>query len=123
LSHYVEAEFATALLQRMTGGVGYLLKDRILTPSTLSDALIRITAGECVVDPALVATLMAQQKAAGPLTELTQRERGVLTGVAEGLSGHARKFFGGATPPAGGGRRRHDRGVRCVGAGRVGRGG
>ena len=95
LSHYVEAEFATALLQRMTGGVGYLLKDRILTPSTLSDALARIAAGECVVDPALVATLMAQQKAAGPLTELTERERDVLTGVAEGLSNAAigRRLF------------------------------
>ena len=89
LSHYVEAEFATALLRRTTAGVGYLLKDRILTPTTLSDALTRVVAGECVVDPALVATLMGQQASVGPLNQLTARERDVLAGVAEGLSNAA----------------------------------
>lgn len=89
LSHYVEAEFATALLRRTTAGVGYLLKDRILTPTTLADALTRVVAGECVVDPALVATLMAQQAPAGPLADLTEREYDVLAGVAEGLSNAA----------------------------------
>jgi DNA-binding NarL/FixJ family response regulator len=81
LSHYIEAEFATALLRGMNGGVGYLLKDRILTPSTLSDALNRVAAGECVVDPALVAALLAQDQPDGPLSALTQRERDVLAGV------------------------------------------
>ena len=89
LSHYIEAEFATALLRGMNGGVGYLLKDRILTPSTLSDALNRVAAGECVVDPALVAALLAQDQPDGPLSALTQRERDVLAGVAEGLSNSA----------------------------------
>lgn len=89
LSHYVEAEFATALLRGMGGGVGYLLKDRILTPSTLSDALTRVAAGECVVDPALVAALLAHDRPEGPLRTLTQRERDVLAGIAEGLSNAA----------------------------------
>ena len=95
LSHYIEAEFATALLRGMSGGVGYLLKDRILTPSTLSDALNRVAAGECVVDPALVAALLAQDQPDGPLSALTQRERDVLAGVAEGLSNSAigRRLF------------------------------
>ena len=95
LSHYIEAEFATALLRGMNGGVGYLLKDRILTPSTLSDALNRVAAGECVVDPALVAALLAQDQPDGPLSALTQRERDVLAGVAEGLSNSAigRRLF------------------------------
>lgn len=89
LSHYVEAEFAMALLTRTTAGVGYLLKDRILTPATLSDSLSRVVAGECVVDPALVATLMGQKGSRGPLGDLTARERDVLAGVAEGLSNAA----------------------------------
>lgn len=76
LSHYVEAEFATALLRGMDGGVGYLLKDRILTPSTLSDALNRVAAGECVVDPALVAALLAQDQPDGPhISRLSTREQ------------------------------------------------
>ena len=89
LSHYVEAEFAATLLRGIPGGVGYLLKDRILAPVTLSDALNRVTAGECVIDPALVATLLSEQAPTGPLSELTGREREVLAGIAEGLSNAA----------------------------------
>ena len=40
------------------GGCGYLLKDRVLEPATLVDALRRVMAGECVLDPAIVAELV-----------------------------------------------------------------
>ncbi len=39
LSQYVEADFATRLIQDSDGGVGYLLKDRLLDPAMLIDGL------------------------------------------------------------------------------------
>jgi serine/threonine-protein kinase len=54
--------------------------------AVLVDALRRLREGECVVDPTIVARLMARRRAAGPLDELTDREREVLRLVAEGHS-------------------------------------
>jgi DNA-binding NarL/FixJ family response regulator len=50
----------------------------------LLDALQRIDEGECVVDPTIVARLLARQRNHGPLHELTDRERDVLAFMAEG---------------------------------------
>jgi DNA-binding NarL/FixJ family response regulator len=58
LSQHVEVDFVLPLLEGGSGGVGYLLKDRVLEASTLVDALERIVEGECVVDPAIVAELL-----------------------------------------------------------------
>src|SRR5690348_13009195 len=58
LSQHVEVDFVLPLLEGSTGGVGYLLKDRVLEASTLVDALERIAAGESVVDPSIVAELL-----------------------------------------------------------------
>jgi serine/threonine-protein kinase len=52
----------------------------------LVDALGRIAAGECVVDPTIVKRLLVRPRDPGPLDELTEREREVLTAMAEGLS-------------------------------------
>jgi DNA-binding NarL/FixJ family response regulator len=52
----------------------------------LADAVRRVAEGECVLDPTIVARLMARQRDRGPLTQLTDREREVLVLVAEGLS-------------------------------------
>ena len=43
----------------------------------LVDALQRISEGECVIDPTIVARLVRRQH--GPLANLTDREREVLT--------------------------------------------
>ena len=59
------------------------------TRAILVDALRRITIGETVVDPTIVARLVGRRRRDDPLAELTPREREVLTLVAEGLSNGA----------------------------------
>jgi len=85
LSQYVEAEYALRLLERGERGAGYLLKDRVLDVSELGEAVRRIGEGGSVVDPALVAQLVAQPTN-GRLGGLTERERDVVALMAEGLS-------------------------------------
>ncbi|MEO6714514.1 MAG: response regulator transcription factor [Mycobacteriales bacterium] len=89
LSQYVEAEFAMGLLEQVSGGVGYLLKDRVLDPETLMDSLRRVVAGQCVLDPSLVADLLRPRRVPEPLATLTEREVEVLQGIAEGFTNSA----------------------------------
>jgi DNA-binding NarL/FixJ family response regulator len=91
LSQHVEADFALGLLgdQRSGvagagGGLGYLLKDRVLNPETFRDSVQRVVAGECVLDPSLIDLLMARSRTVDPLASLTSREREVLSLLAEG---------------------------------------
>jgi DNA-binding NarL/FixJ family response regulator len=89
LSQYVEVDFVLALLEGGAASVGYLMKDRVLELATLTDALRRIAAGDCVIDPIIVRDLMARRRKADTLAELSGREREVLALVAEGLSNRA----------------------------------
>jgi len=89
LSQYVASSYAMRLLEENPTRVGYLLKDRIADAATLTDGLRRVTAGECVVDPALVSQLLGRARSHGPLDELTDREREVLRLMAEGRSNRA----------------------------------
>jgi len=86
LSQYVVPGYVTWLLERSPAQAGYLLKDRILDGVMLQDALDRIAAGGTVVDPELVRSLMKPRTASGPLASLSEREREVLSLIAEGLS-------------------------------------
>ena len=89
LSQYVATAYATQLLTDCgdgTGGVGYLLKDRVGEVSEFLDALTRVAAGETVIDPEVVRVLLRQQSADRPLGRLTPREREVLALMAEGLN-------------------------------------
>ncbi|MGH3115412.1 MAG: helix-turn-helix domain-containing protein, partial [Gaiellaceae bacterium] len=52
-------------------------------------ALRRISDGETVVDPTIVSRLLGRRRRVDPLGELTEREREVLSLVAEGLSNKA----------------------------------
>jgi DNA-binding NarL/FixJ family response regulator len=88
LSHYLEPRYAMRLLEEHPARVGYLLKDRVSDVAVLADALHRIAEGECVIDPTIVARLVARRRA-GPLQELTEREREVLALMAEGHSNEA----------------------------------
>ena len=85
LSQYVERIFAKELLADGSGGVGYLLKDRVADPAEFVDAVRRVAAGGTAMDPEVVAQLVAGR---GParLEELTPRERDVLSLMAEGRS-------------------------------------
>jgi DNA-binding NarL/FixJ family response regulator len=86
LSQYVEAEYALRLLEGSEQSVGYLLKERILEPAQLTDAMRRVAAGGVVVDATLVSELLERRRRADPLDELTSREREVLGLMAEGLT-------------------------------------
>jgi len=85
LSQYVERIFAKELLAAGSGGVGYLLKDRVGEVADFVDAVRRVAAGGTALDPEVVAQLVAGR---GParLEGLTPRERDVLALMAEGRS-------------------------------------
>lgn len=86
LSHYLESRYAMRVLEQHPERVGYLLKDRVSDVAVLADALQRIVEGECVLDPTIVARLVRRPRDSGPLGELTEREREVLSMIAEGRS-------------------------------------
>jgi DNA-binding NarL/FixJ family response regulator len=85
LSAHAVVEHAVDLL---TSGErsGYLLKSRVTDVDEFIETLKRIVRGGSVVDPALVAELVAARRVADPLDELTPREREVLALMAEGRS-------------------------------------
>lgn len=88
LSQYVEVAYADELLADGSGGVGYLLKDAVVDVDGFLDALARVGAGATVLDPQVVAQLMARRRR-DPVQELTPREREVLELMAQGLSNTA----------------------------------
>ena len=85
LSQYVEERYAARLLASATGGVGYLLKDRIADVTEFIDALRRVAAGGTALDPEVVAQLLLRGHS-DPLDRLTPREGEVLKLMAEGRS-------------------------------------
>jgi DNA-binding NarL/FixJ family response regulator len=87
LSQYVEVAYAQELLSSGTGGVGYLLKDRVASLNELKDAVDRIQAGGTALDPEVIAQLINRRQ--DPLETLTRREREVLAGMAEGRTNTA----------------------------------
>ena len=89
LSQYVETTFALRLVADGTGGVGYLLKDRVDDLDDFADAIRRIAKGGSVIDPEVVAQLVGRRRAKVPLDDLTEREREVLGLMAEGRSNQA----------------------------------
>jgi DNA-binding NarL/FixJ family response regulator len=84
LSHYLSSSYAMRLIEEHPAGAGYLLKERVSDLALLTDALTRLHEGECVVDPTIVARLVAHPTKV--LDELTEREREVLALIAEGRS-------------------------------------
>ena len=86
LSQYVEGEWALRLIRDSPEHLGYLLKDRVEDPAVVLDALDRIVAGECFIDPGLVERLLRKPRVPGPLAGLTPRELEVLALIAEGRS-------------------------------------
>lgn len=89
LSQHVEQLYATELLAGGTGGVGYLLKDRVSDVRQFVEAVRRVAAGGTALDPEVVSRLLARSATAEPLRALTDREREVLGLMAEGRSNAA----------------------------------
>ncbi len=91
LSQYVDPDFAIELMWEGSSGRAYLLKDRLADAPELVRAIEAVSEGRSVVDPAVVDALIEvqQRKQSSPLTELTDREREVLSLIAEGQSNAA----------------------------------
>ena len=89
LSQYVETTFALRLVADGEGRIGYLLKDRVDDLEDFADAIRRIARGGSVIDPEVVAQLVGRRRARLPLDDLTEREREVLSLMAEGRSNQA----------------------------------
>jgi DNA-binding NarL/FixJ family response regulator len=89
LSQHVEQLYARELLADRNGGAGYLLKDRVSDVRQFVDAVRKVAAGGLVMDPEVVAQLLARRTADEPLAALTAREREVLALMAEGRSNTA----------------------------------
>jgi DNA-binding NarL/FixJ family response regulator len=86
LSQYLEEGYALALIGDDAGGVGYLLKDRVSDVASFAEAVRRVAAGGSALDPAVVTQMVGRRRRAGPLDDLTERERIVLELMAEGRS-------------------------------------
>ena len=86
LSQHLEARHAVELLADSSEGIGYLLKDRVLGPKDLSDAVRRVGSGGSAIDPQVVTHLMRRRHDDRGLGSLTAREHEVLALVAEGHS-------------------------------------
>ncbi|HEX7209397.1 MAG TPA: response regulator transcription factor [Propionibacteriaceae bacterium] len=94
LSAHVEVEYAMELLASGRG-IGYLLKSRVTDVEEFIETLHRIAKGGSVVDPAVVAELVAARRRDDPLAVLSPREQEVLALMAEGRSnaGIARQLW------------------------------
>ena len=86
VSQYVEQTYAMELLADRAGGVGYLLKDRIMHVADFLEAVRRVADGGTALDPDVVAQLFSRRRDDGPLSRLTPRETEVLALMAEGRS-------------------------------------
>ncbi|MCU1589520.1 MAG: putative two-component system response regulator [Frankiales bacterium] len=87
LSQHVDTSQAVNLVP--LGGFGYLLKDRVLDVAEFVAAAERVAAGGSALDPQVVASLVQTRREDSPLDPITERERGVLALMAEGLTNTA----------------------------------
>jgi len=83
-SQYIETRYTSRLLAAGTGGVGYLLKDRVGNVADFVSALERVAAGGTALDPEVISELLRRPDPG--LASLTPREREVLALMAEGRS-------------------------------------
>jgi DNA-binding NarL/FixJ family response regulator len=88
-SQYIETRYASDLLSMGSGGVGYLLKDRVADVTEFTDAITRVAAGGTALDPEVVTGLLRATRHAAVLDALTAREHDVLALMAEGRTNAA----------------------------------
>lgn len=89
LSQSVESRFALELARTHPRGFGYLLKDRVVDVAMLIDAVQRVAGGGTALDPDIVTHFLDRQAGRSRLADLSDREREVLTLMAEGRSNRA----------------------------------
>jgi DNA-binding NarL/FixJ family response regulator len=88
-SQYIETRSAAELFAGASGGVGYLLKDRVAYVGDFIDAIGQVAEGGTVLDPEVVRHLLSAGRRADALAALSPREREVLSHVAQGRSNAA----------------------------------
>jgi DNA-binding NarL/FixJ family response regulator len=86
LSQHADASYALALLRDGTGGMSYLLKERVGDRAELVQALRTTAAGGSIVDAKVVEQLVKREtrRTSSPVRRLNDRERDVLSGMARG---------------------------------------
>ena len=86
LSQYADEAYVYGLLKDGAAGLGYLLKERVADVDELVRALQEVSRGGSVLDPKVVEALVAakDRMAHSPLASLTEREREVLSHMAQG---------------------------------------
>ena len=90
LSQYLQPSYAFELLEGGAEGIGYLLKDRVSDLDELASSVRRVADGGSVLDPTVVARLVDRPRGDDdPLYALSDREREVLSLMAEGKSNKA----------------------------------
>lgn len=89
LSQSIEGRSAAAVARAHPRGFGYLLKDSVLDVAALVESLATISRGGTVLDPDVVATLLGRTATRDRLAPLSDREREVLSLVAQGRSNGA----------------------------------
>jgi DNA-binding NarL/FixJ family response regulator len=85
-SQWVETSYARQLLAGSTSGVGYLLKDRIVSTDAFVEALRRLADGGTALDPEVVRQLLSAPAVDAGVARLSDREREILGLLAEGRS-------------------------------------
>ena len=69
--------------------MGYLLKDRVAEVADFVEALERVAAGGTVIDPDVASRLVGRARTGDGVSQLTDREREVLSLMAQGRSNRA----------------------------------
>ena len=88
LSQHLEPAYMLELVGDDASGVGYLLKDRVRDVNEFVDAVERVASGGTAFDPEVVKALVGGQRRS-VLDDLSERERDVLSLLAEGRSNRA----------------------------------
>jgi DNA-binding NarL/FixJ family response regulator len=88
-SQYVETRYAAELLAGGAAGIGYLLKDRVADVSDFVEALVRVASGGTALDPEVVTQLFGASRRSDSLSNLSGREKDVLSLMAEGRTNAA----------------------------------
>lgn len=87
LSQYTSVAYLPELLDGPgTGGIGYLLKDRVAHVEHFTDAVAAVAAGHTIIDPDVVRALVSSTRRQRELEVLTDRERQVLARMAQGMT-------------------------------------
>jgi DNA-binding NarL/FixJ family response regulator len=91
LSQFADEEYAYELLRDGAAGLGYLLKERVADIEEIVRALHDVAEGGSVLDPKVVGALVErrEREVSSPMAHVTEREREVLSLMAEGKNNAA----------------------------------